>query len=91
MAASKEGVVVGRFFHSTHVEGWQGRVISEPRPGVYMIETYDWLGGLVWDETLRPIEQMSGWSFYDSAEEMRECYEHQVAAKWERAREKVSN
>lgn len=68
--------LVGSYFHS-RVDGkikWQGCVVGEPSPGIYLVETFSWLMGDSCDQQLVSISDMAGWSFYDSAEWMQNAY-----------------
>lgn len=78
--------LVGSFFLSTYERGWQGCVVAEPRPGIYLVELFSWAMGESVDQQLVPLEDMAGWSFYDSAKWMVNAYDHGVAARWERQR-----
>lgn len=73
--------LIGRFFHSLHkhedgceVADWQGRVLAEVSPGVYLVETYSWASGLPYLEYLVPISKMLGWQFYPTSEQMTDMY-----------------
>ena len=38
----------GHFFHSYNKDGlveWQGKVIGNPEPGIYLVQLYEWLVG----------------------------------------------
>jgi hypothetical protein len=75
--------LVGSFFHSFEpdVEGqprrvqWQGVVVAEPHPGIYLVETFDWLVGASYDQRVVRVEDMLGWAFYDDAGWMGNAYE----------------
>lgn len=76
--------LIGRFFHSLHkhedgceVAEWQGRVLAEASPGIYLVETYSWASGVPYLEYLVPISQMLGWQFYPTSELMTDMY-HRV-------------
>ena len=75
--------IVGRWFHSFNeaedgcaVVGWQGQVLSSPRPGLYLVQTYEWMVGEPSDAVLVEIDEMAGWAFYEDADHMRFAYEH---------------
>jgi hypothetical protein len=76
--------LVGKFFHSYHDNGrleYQGKVLSQPNKGVYLVQLYDWIIGSESDQELIKIEDMLRYKFYNSAEDMRyayEMYERQV-------------
>jgi len=75
--------LVNQFFHSIDpVEKkvhWQGVVVGNPEPGWYLIQLFEWLMGGPSNRALVRIEDMKGWLFYGSAEEMQFSYEHGVA------------
>lgn len=78
--------LVGSFFHSTHMRGWQGCIVAEPAPGVYLVETFGWLAGESTGQHLVRLEEMGGWTFYDDAEWMNNAYRSGVAERWKRER-----
>jgi hypothetical protein len=79
--------LVGSFFHSGPDKGWQGCVVAEPYPGTYLIELFGWLAGDSTCQQLVNIDTMTDWQFYDTADWMRNAYEHGgVQQRWERLR-----
>lgn len=73
------GSLVGSYFHGRGSgRSWQGCIVAEPSPGVYLIELFDWMGGYPFNQELIRLEEMiaDNWFFYDSAEWMTEFYEH---------------
>jgi hypothetical protein len=76
MASLAPGSLVGSFFHSDAKRGWQGAVVAEPHPGVYLVELFEWLVGSSASQHLVRIEDMAGWQFYDTAEWMTNAYDH---------------
>lgn len=74
--------LVGSFFHTylTNEENGlkeinrQGCVVAEPSPGVYLIELFSWLGGNSTEQQLVRLEEMFDWTFYDTAEWMKNTY-----------------
>ena len=64
--------LVGKYFHS--FEGGklclQGRVLSQESDGIYLVETYDWLVGQTYDMKLVRFEDMIGWKFYQTREDL---------------------
>jgi hypothetical protein len=80
--------LVGSFFHSTADPGWQGCVVADVAPGIYLVELFSWAMGDSTHQTLVRLEDMSGWQFYDTAEWMTNTYEHGLSSRWEREREK---
>jgi hypothetical protein len=91
--ASKD-VLTGKYFHSYKVNAngfiavdWQGRILAQVQRGlyIYLVETYDWMVGDVHSTFLVPVVDMAAahpkpWTFYESAEEMREAYKHGPAS-----------
>ena len=51
---------------------WQGRVLSQPNPGWFLVQLYDWIVGEPNDIRLVRIEDMATWFFYLNAEDWRE-------------------
>lgn len=62
--------LVGSFFHGTAERRWQGCVVAEPSPGVYLVELFSWASGQPTEQRLVRLADMAEWSFYDSAEWM---------------------
>ena len=63
--------LLGKFFLSYHPDGavlWQGRILSQPKPGLFLVQLYEWFLGEPSDQILVPIAQMQGWSFYPDVE-----------------------
>jgi hypothetical protein len=80
--------LVGTFFHSDAKRGWQGCIVAEPSPGIYLAELFSWLAGDSWEQVLIHLHEMIGWHFYDTAEWMNNNYEHGgLQGRWERERE----
>lgn len=77
--------LVGRWFHSYRDDDtpearrsyrpeklhWQGRVVEEVTPAVFLVQTYSWFDGMPHSQKVVPVEAMAGWTFYDTAEEMQ--------------------
>ena len=82
----KDDSLVGSYFHSDHKRGWQGCVVAEPAPGLFLIETFEWLVGGSHDQRLVRLDEMAGWCFYDYAEWMDNAYETGVQERWARER-----
>jgi hypothetical protein len=77
------GSLVGSFCHRHEDDGsnvWQGAVVAEPAPGVFLVEWFDWIIGASTYQTLVPIGEMTGdWRFYDSPKWMANAYENDFA------------
>jgi hypothetical protein len=80
--------LVGSFFHADAERGWQGCVVAQPMPGVYLVELFGWGAADSPGQQVVRIEDMGEWTFYDTAEWMNRVYEHgAVTERWERERE----
>lgn len=80
--------LVGSFFHANADRGWQGCVVAQPMPGVYLVELFGWGVADSPGQHVVDIEDMREWTFYDTAEWMNRVYEHgAVKERWERERE----
>ena len=72
--------LVGMFFHSLDQDNrvqWQGQVHSQVADGFYLLRLFDWIVGA--DNLhlkLVSLQDMLGWQFYESAEDMRDWYEY---------------
>jgi hypothetical protein len=76
--------LVGSFFHSDRKRHWQGCVVAEPVAGVFLVELFSWVGPAESTyQRLVPIEEMTEWRFYDTAEWMEEAFERVVKKQWE--------
>jgi len=76
--------LVGSYFHSDAARGWQGCVVAEPTPGLYLVELFGWMAGEPTDQRLVPLDDMTGWCFYDTAEWMTDAYTSRVRDRWNR-------
>ena len=74
--------LVGSYFHSGHERGWQGVVVAEVSPGVFLVELFEWVSGTAELQTLVKLEVMldEGWTFYDNSEWMRNADNSRRAA-----------
>ncbi len=59
--------LVGSFFHGTADRSWQGCVVAEPSPGVYLVELFGWVAGDSTSQHLVRLADMAEWTFYDSS------------------------
>jgi hypothetical protein len=82
--------LVGSFFHGTSERGWQGCVVAEVAPQVYLLELFEWFGGGSNEQKLMPLSEMMDWHFYDDAAWMINSYEHGLADRWELERKERS-
>lgn len=79
--------LVGTYFLGTAENGWQGAIVAEPSPGVYLCELFGWAVGESIEQRLVRLEDMAAWHFYDDAEWMRNAYEHgSIQREWDTAR-----
>jgi hypothetical protein len=67
--------ITGLFFRTptSKKADWQGRVISSPLAGYYLVELFDWVLGEHHAYRLVTIQDMTSWTFYATAEQMREA------------------
>lgn len=76
--------LVGKFFHTLDAETnkvqWQGRILSEPKPGYYMIQLFEWITGSPSFTGTRLVSlddlTKGGFVFYLTQEEMVESYKY---------------
>lgn len=77
--AEQEGSLVGKSFHNFRDGGIvqnQGRVLSEPTSGVFLIQFYSWLDGRETSQKLVPLSEMMDWAFYPNDDEMKTAYDN---------------
>lgn len=71
---SSDGLI-NKYFHSYPNDelNWQGQVLKEVSPGIFLVQFFSWLMGAPTDQKLIPLTQMikDGWKFYDDDEEWR--------------------
>jgi len=84
-AVTDKGSLIGKWFHSLEEQSdgcrlvqWQGRVLGRPSYGLCLIQLYDWVIGAESTQKLVKIEDMVGWSFYDSGEDMQTAFTQQL-------------
>jgi hypothetical protein len=84
----KNDSLIGSFFLATSERGWQGCVVAEPAPGVYLVELFSWIMGDSLDQRLVALATMieEGWRFYDTSQWMNTAYNDSVRLVWERER-----
>lgn len=71
--------LVGSYFHGSNEERYQGVVVAEPSPGIYLVELFDWITGFDSNEQiLVRIKDMLEWHFYDTSEWMNNAYRNGV-------------
>jgi hypothetical protein len=74
-----EHSLVELWFHSftndkNHPFEWQGRVVKEERPGVYLVQLFEWIEGYASELKVVELSDMKGWVFYKTNEEMNFAY-----------------
>lgn len=82
MKKETKNTLVGKFFHSLNEKGkveWQGIVLSNPEPGWYVLQLFEWAMGEPNVQRLARIEDMRGWLFYPDGKTMEFSYDHGVA------------
>ena len=68
---------VGLYFHTYKDDKlcWQGKVLQQLPNDRYIVTTFDWVEGAPYLQLTVTANDMLGWSFYTSAEAMRDAYE----------------
>lgn len=82
MKKQTQNGLIGKFFHSLDKEGkveWQGMVISNPEPGWYLLQLFEWAMGEPNLQKLVRIEDMKNWLIYQDEKMMEFSYDHGVA------------
>ena len=54
-------------------DDWQGQVLSEIAPGVFLVQLYSWIDGEPTDRRVVEISAMASWRFYETAAQWREA------------------
>lgn len=83
----KTDSLVGSYFHGDDERQWQGCVVAEPSPGVFLVELFEWLVGSSSEQRLVRLDEMTEWHFYDDAKWMNNAYNGGISRRWERASE----
>lgn len=79
--------LVGSYFLSGLKTQWQGCVVAEPAPGVYLVELFSWTGGASTHQRIIRLEDMFDWRFFDTAEWMTGDYDRTTSTVWALANE----
>ena len=74
--------LIGSYFLSDAERKWQGVVVAEPAPTVYLVELFGWVLGAPIEQLLVPVSAMLDWTFYDTSEWMRDAYDAHIQRKW---------
>jgi hypothetical protein len=87
--------LVGLFFHSkdetSKIKG-QGYVDARIGADLYLVTTFSWFDGSDHNKLLIPLEEMRSWTFYATADAMREAYRRTMPPKdaaWSRRAEEM--
>ena len=72
------GTLTGKYFHSVKADRvtieWQGKFLGLASPGLYRVQTYDWIVGGEYEQLLVPAVDMRYWRIYDTEEQMHDAY-----------------
>lgn len=76
----KNGSMIGKFFHSytdanQKTMCWQGRILSRPSAGVYLVQLYEFIMGQESDQVLISFADMLNWRFYDTVNDWHFAYD----------------
>lgn len=82
-AKASDDPLVGKWFHSFVLEGgitkrvqYQGKVLARiPNTSVYLLVFYEWLMGEETDQVLYTLEQLIGFTFYDTSADMHYAWD----------------
>lgn len=80
-STDQANAMIGKYFHSIVNDKvlWQGCVIGNPEPGIYLLQLFEWLMGEPNVIRIVRIEEMKDWFFYNNGDEMVLSYEHGAA------------
>lgn len=71
--------LTGRYFHSFEPDGWlvcwQGQVIADAGPGLYLVQLFEWFFGAESMQKIVRLADMRDWCFYATADEMTASYD----------------
>jgi hypothetical protein len=69
--------LVGCWFHafSNNEIKWQGHIVGEPVPGIYLVQLFDWFLGDPQFLRLVPLADMMDWQFYRNDAEMKDWHD----------------
>ncbi len=48
---------------------WQGQVLSEVTPGMYLVQLYSWATGVATNQALARLDDMTSWVFFTDSNE----------------------
>lgn len=76
-----------QFFHSFGTDGfllWQGRVLGHVQDGFYLVQLFSWIDGEPSNCEIVHFNEMIGWMFYQSPEQLIYSWEHGQAKRHDR-------
>jgi len=75
---TRKTTLVGKWLHGPATPGWQGHIVAEPAPQMYLVQLFSWIDGHPTDQKLISLQRMieENWTFYDSSEDMIFAYEY---------------
>lgn len=73
----QKGDLIGKHFHSFKEDfiHWQGRILSSPSEGAFLVQLYSWFDGCETDQVFVKFDDMLDWKFYDTDVAMNTAYE----------------
>jgi hypothetical protein len=73
----KKDALIGKFYHTFQdgVLEQQGEILSCVAPGLYLVQTFEWLFGSPFDQRIEPVSNMVGWTLYSDHEDMQRAWE----------------
>lgn len=75
--------MVGRWFLADHLTQWQGQIVARASADAYLVQLYSWTCGSPNRQLLVTVSDMTRWTFYDNAHDMRMDYETTVRTRWQ--------
>lgn len=79
MAKQKIPTLTGQFVHTIQ-DGQishQGEILTQHAPGLYQVQWFSWVMGEPTNRVLVSVQEMVGWKFYETADQMNEAYRKQ--------------
>jgi len=69
----------------------QGQILSQLSNGAYIVQWFEWMVGEPTHQEIVVADQMIGWHFYDTGEEMKNTYTYELGLRhracWERTKQ----
>jgi hypothetical protein len=72
-----KNALVGKWFHTFDAQQricWQGRVLAEMRPELYLVQIFSWFTGGEVDEKMVSLDEMRRWAFYEDKGGLEDGY-----------------